>query len=36
VEERQLSRFRLADWIVPPVIMPLFLLLSVLAASVLH
>lgn len=31
-----MSRFRLADWIVPPVIVPLFLLLLVLAAAVLH
>jgi hypothetical protein len=36
MEERQLSRFRLADWIVPPVIVPLFLLLLVLAAAILH
>lgn len=31
-----MSRFRLADWIVPPVIVPLFLLLLVLAAAILH
>jgi hypothetical protein len=31
-----LSQFRLADWIVPPVIVPLFLLLLVLAVAVLR
>lgn len=31
-----MSRFRLADWIVPPVIVPLFLLLLVSAAAILH
>jgi hypothetical protein len=31
MEERLLSRFRLADWIVPPLIVPLLLL--VLAAA---
>ena len=31
-----LSRFRLADWIVPPLIVPLFLLLLVLAAALLR
>ena len=31
-----MSRFRLADWIVPPVIVPAFLALLVLAAAVLH
>jgi len=31
-----LSQFRLADWIVPPVIVPLFLLLLVLVVAVLH
>jgi hypothetical protein len=35
-EESGLSQFRLADWIVPPVIVPLFLLLLVLAAAVLR
>jgi hypothetical protein len=29
-------RFNLADWIVPPVIVPLFLLLLVAAAAFLH
>jgi hypothetical protein len=36
MEERLLSWFRLADWIVPPVIVPLFLLLLVLAAALLR
>jgi hypothetical protein len=36
MEECLLSQFRLVDWIVPPVIVPLFLLLLVLAASVLR
>jgi hypothetical protein len=31
-----MSRFRLADWTVPPVIVPLFLGLLVLAAAVLR
>jgi hypothetical protein len=31
-----LLQFRLADWIVPPVIVPLFLLLLVLAVAVLR
>jgi hypothetical protein len=31
-----LSQFRLADWIVPPVIVPLFLLLLVLVVAVQH
>jgi hypothetical protein len=31
-----LSQFRLADWIVPPVMVPLFLLLLVLAVAVFH
>jgi len=35
-EERVLSQFRLADWIVPPVIVPLFLLILVAAAALLH
>jgi hypothetical protein len=35
-KELPLSQFRLADWIVPPVIVPLFLLLLVLAAVILH
>lgn len=31
-----MSRFRLVDWIVPPVIVPLFLLFLVFVAAVLH
>jgi hypothetical protein len=31
-----MSRFRLTDWIVPPVIVPAFLGLLVLAAAVLN
>jgi hypothetical protein len=31
-----MSRFRLTDWIVPPVIVPLFLGLLILAAAVLR
>ena len=31
-----MPRFRLADWVVPPVIVPLFLLLLVEAAALLH
>lgn len=31
-----MSRFHLADWIVPPVMVPLFLLLLVAAAAFLH
>ncbi|MGY4288266.1 hypothetical protein ACVWXO_007486 [Bradyrhizobium sp. LM2.7] len=31
-----MSGFRLADWIVPPVMVPLFLLLLVAAAAFLH
>ena len=31
-----MPRFRLADWIVPPVIVPLFLLLLVAGAAFLH
>ena len=31
-----MPRFRLSDWIVPPVIVPMFLLLLVLAAAFLH
>lgn len=31
-----MPRFRLADWIVPPVMVPLFLLLLVAAAALLH
>ena len=31
-----MSRFRLTDWIVPPVIVPAFLGLLVLAVAVLH
>jgi hypothetical protein len=36
MQERLLSRFRLADWIVPPLVVPLFLLLLVLAADLLR
>ena len=35
-EEPVLSQFRAADWIVPPVIVPLFLLMLVAAAALLH
>ena len=31
-----MSQFRLTDWIVPPVIVPAFLGLLILAAAVLH
>lgn len=31
-----MSRFRPADWLVPPVIMPLFLGLLILAAAILR
>jgi hypothetical protein len=31
-----LSQYRLADWIVPPVIVALFLVLLVLAVAILH
>lgn len=31
-----MPRFRLADWIVPPLMVPLFLLLLVAAAALLH
>lgn len=31
-----MPRFRLADWIVPPVMVPLFLLLAMAAAALLH
>jgi hypothetical protein len=31
-----MPRFRLADWIVPPVVVPLILLLLVAAVAVLH
>lgn len=31
-----MSRFRLTDWLVPPVIVPLFLGLLILGAAVLH
>lgn len=34
--EDSLPRVRLADWIVPPVVVPLFLLLLVLAVAFLH
>lgn len=33
---RLLSRFRLSDWIVPPVVVPLLLLLFAIAAVFLH
>jgi hypothetical protein len=36
MQERMISRFRLTDWIVPPVIVPMFLLLLVLAAALLR
>jgi hypothetical protein len=36
MEECLLSRIRLADWIVPPLVVPLFLLLLVLAAALLR
>jgi hypothetical protein len=35
-QEGALSQFRLADWIIPPVIVPLFLLLLILAVALLH
>jgi hypothetical protein len=31
-----LRQFRLAGWIVPPVIVPLFLLVIVIATAILH
>jgi hypothetical protein len=31
-----MSQFRLTDWIVPPVIVPVFLGLLILAAAALH
>ena len=31
-----MPRFRLADWIVPPVMVPLFLVLLIVAAALLH
>jgi len=31
-----MPRFRLADWIVPPVMVPLFLVLLIAAAALLH
>jgi hypothetical protein len=31
-----MSRFRLTDWIVPPVIVPLFLGLLIVAVALLH
>jgi hypothetical protein len=31
-----MSRFRPTDWIVPPVVVPVFLGLLILAAAVLH
>ncbi|MFB9269595.1 hypothetical protein ACFFWD_41875, partial [Bradyrhizobium erythrophlei] len=35
-QEHSLRRSRLADWIVPPVIVPLLLLILVLAAAIFH
>jgi hypothetical protein len=31
-----MSQFRLTDWIVPPIVVPIFLLLLILASAVLH
>lgn len=31
-----MSQFRLAEWIVPPVIVPLLLILGVIVAALLH
>jgi hypothetical protein len=31
-----MSRFRISEWIVPPVIVPLFLVLLVCGAAILH
>lgn len=31
-----MSRFRLTDWIVPPIVVPVFLGLLIVAAAVLH
>lgn len=31
-----MSRFRLTDWIVPPIVVPVFLGLLILAAAVLY
>ncbi|MGX1318686.1 hypothetical protein AB7M17_002139 [Bradyrhizobium sp. USDA 377] len=31
-----MSNFRLSEWVVPPVIVPLFLLLLVCAAAIFH
>jgi hypothetical protein len=36
LQERSMSRFRASEWIVPPVIVPLFLLLLVCAAAILN
>jgi hypothetical protein len=35
-QEYALSRFRPADWFVPPLIVPVFLLVLILVAAVLH
>ncbi len=35
-QEHVLPRFRLADWFVPPLLVPLFLLVLILVAAVLH
>jgi hypothetical protein len=32
----RVSQFRLTDWIVPPIVVPIFLLLLILASTVLH
>lgn len=31
-----MSQFRLAEWIVPPVVVPLLLILGVIVAALLH
>jgi hypothetical protein len=36
VQEHAMPRFRASEWIVPPVIVPLFLLLLVAAAALFH
>jgi hypothetical protein len=35
-QEHALSQFRLADWFVPPLVVPLFLLILILVAALLH
>ena len=35
-QEHAMPRFRASEWIVPPIIVPLFLLLLVCAAALLH